>query len=278
MTAVLLALLAAVLYGVANYVGPMLSRAHALASVLLVGQVASLAGAVVYVVVVGDARPATHLLVLGALSGICNAGGIGFMYVAAVRGPLSVVAPISAMGAVVPVVVAVVGGERPSALQLCGIPIALVGIVLTALRHEDASHHADRRTVVIAALGALAGGGFLALLGKASVESTSWALLSNRAALLVTVAVAVTLLPGTVKIPWRSAPKLALPALMLLIASAAFALATTKGLLSVAAVLTSLNPVVTIGLAALLLGERLATRQQAGVVLALMGVALMAAG
>jgi drug/metabolite transporter (DMT)-like permease len=61
-------------------------------------------------------------------------------------------------------------------------------------------------------------------------------------------------------------------------ANVSYAAATTAGLLSVVAVLSSLYPVVTVGLAHRHLGERLAGSQRAGVVLALGGAALISAG
>ena len=93
----------------------------------------------------------------------------------------------------------------------------------------------------------------------------------------VTVA-AWALAPGHRSVPWRVVPKVALPGLLLLVGTAAYGIATGSGLVSVVSVLATLNPVVTVGLAVVVLGERLAPRQQAGVATALLGVVLLAAG
>ena len=61
-------------------------------------------------------------------------------------------------------------------------------------------------------------------------------------------------------------------------ANALFAVASSRGLLSLVAVLGSLYPVVTVLLAHVLLGERLTRAQQAGVAVALAGVAAIAGG
>ena len=61
-------------------------------------------------------------------------------------------------------------------------------------------------------------------------------------------------------------------------ANVLFALATTRGLLSVVSVLTSLYPAVTVALAALLLHERLGRGQLAGGGAVLAGAALISAG
>jgi drug/metabolite transporter (DMT)-like permease len=61
-------------------------------------------------------------------------------------------------------------------------------------------------------------------------------------------------------------------------ANSLFAIATNHGLLSLVAVAGSLYAAVTVLLARFVLGERLARPQQAGVLVALTGVALLAAG
>ena len=61
-------------------------------------------------------------------------------------------------------------------------------------------------------------------------------------------------------------------------ANAMLAVALTKGLVGLVAVLSSLYPVVTVLLARAVLGERVAAAQRVGIVLALGGVALIAAG
>jgi len=61
-------------------------------------------------------------------------------------------------------------------------------------------------------------------------------------------------------------------------ANVLFALATTRGLVSVVSVLTSLYPVIPVALAALLLRERLGRVQLSGAAAVLAGAALIAAG
>src|SRR3954471_24406543 len=139
MVAVLLALLTAVTYGVANYLGPLVARRVALGGLLVVGQTASLAGASVLLAVRGGTTDRTGLL-LGVAAGVINGAALASFYTAAARGPISIVAPIGSTGAVVPVVVAMLRGERPSALQLIGIPIAVAGVALAAARRAPEPH------------------------------------------------------------------------------------------------------------------------------------------
>jgi drug/metabolite transporter (DMT)-like permease len=277
--AVLLALLTAVAYGMANYLGPLLSRRLPLAGVLLVGQTASLVGAAAFVAVVGGSTDRAGLA-LGVAAGVANGIALASFYRAAAMGPLSVVAPIGSTGAVVPVVASIAFGERPSVLQLVGIPVAVLGVALAASKAAagPSEPHEPRSGVRLAVFSAVAFGGFLAIFAAAADHGSAVALLSSRAALLVcTVAVVVVArLPSGV--PRRDWAATAVPGLLLVIGTAAYGVATTKGLVSVVSVLATLSPVVTITLAVLLLGERLVGRQRAGVVVALLGVIVLAAG
>jgi len=279
MTAVLLALLTALAYGLANYLGPLMTRRHPLGGVLLVGQVVGVLGSAALVVVRGGAFPDPRHLLLGVVAGICNGAALALLYTAAAAGPISIVAPIGATGSVVPVALALVTGERPSLLQLLGIPLAVLGVVLAAARRSSGgAQHAAVRTIVLAVLSALAFGGFLAAFGAASRDHTSWAVLVSRLALIVCTGAVLLARPIPVRLPGRELPAVALPGLLLLIGTVAYGLATTRGLVSVVAVLATLAPVVTVGLAVLVLGERLARPQQLGVAVALLGVVLLAAG
>lgn len=278
MTAVLLALLTALCYGVANYAGALVTRAFSLGGVLLVGQVVGVVGAAVLLAVRGGAAPDGGPLLLGALAGVCNAAALAALYAAAAAGPISIVAPIGATGAVVPVAVALLTGERPAVLQLVGIPLAVVGVALAAARESGGAAQASPRTLLLAAGSALAFGGFLALFGAASDADPPWAVFTSRLALVVCTAVVVLGRRLPVAVPRRGLPAVALPGVLLLVGTVSYGIATTQGLISVVAVLATLAPVVTVGLAVVVLGERLAPRQQVGVGTALVGVVLLAAG
>lgn len=278
MTAVLLALLTALTYGVANYLGPLLARAHPLGAVLLVGQGVGLACSGLLLGLDGGAGPDVRHLVLGLLAGMVNGVALAAFYTAAAAGPISIVAPIGATGSTVPVAVALAGGERPGLLQLVGIPLAVLGVALAAARVTGAAQQATPRTLVVAVAGAACFGGFLTLFGAASAGGATWAVFTSRAALVVCTGAVLLGRRRSVRVPRGALPALALPGLLLLLGTASYGVATTRGLTSVVAVLATLSPVVTVGLAVVLLGERLALRQRVGVVTALLGVVLLAAG
>lgn len=280
MTAVALALLTAVVWGFANYLGPLLSRRHPLGAVLVAGQVVGVMGGLAFYAVDGTGAPATRALLLGIGAGIFNALALATFYSAARVGPISVVAPVGATGGAVPVLAAIAMGERPSTWQLVGIPLAVVGVALAAARTappQDAP--VERRAGLLLSLtAALTYGTFLTLFAEASQDGPATAVLTSRIALLLATVGALLLLRRPMTVPWRALPLVSVPGLLLVVGTVSYGVATSTGLVSVVSVLATLNPVITVGLAVLVLGERLNGRQQVGVATALAGVVLLAAG
>jgi len=282
-TAVVLALLAALLFGLASYLGPVLSRSHSPSAVLAVGQVAAVGAAAVLLLAGRAQLPDKGSLLLGVLAGIANGLALTAMFESARFLPISVMAPIGATGGAVPVVVALLLGERPHVLQLAGILLAIVGVVLVSARRAGRSGGGGRAALQpiglwLAGLWAVFYGTFLSLFAEASKGGRAWAVFDSRMALLVT-ALALPLLRGaTLRLPRSAVPLAAVNGLLILAGVLTYGLATATGLVSVVSVLATLSPVVTVALAVVLLHERLARRQQVGLALAVAGVVLLAAG
>src|SRR5215218_7886284 len=127
MIAVALALGAAVAWGAADYLGGVKSRAVA-TIVVAFGQATGLALVAAFVAARGDRPPETRFFAYAALAGLAGAVGIGALYRGLAVGAMSIVAPITATGAVIPVVVGVGTGERPTGLQGAGLALALGGV------------------------------------------------------------------------------------------------------------------------------------------------------
>jgi drug/metabolite transporter (DMT)-like permease len=72
---------------------------------------------------------------------------------------MSVVAPISATAAAVPVLVGLVEGERPSTLQVAGMAIALAGVILASREPIEEGAAPPNRMAIGLALVAAAGSG-----------------------------------------------------------------------------------------------------------------------
>jgi drug/metabolite transporter (DMT)-like permease len=282
MTAVVLALLSSVSWGTADFMGGLISRRLNVVAVLVLSQGPMLVPLIAWAALSRD--PATAQgLGLGAVAGAAGAIALTAFYRALSIGTMSIVAPISAAGAIVPVVAGLIGGDRPGTLQTLGI-VAAIGGVIAASReapHADADDAADARQSVLLALVAAAGfGTFLWLMDPASADSVPWALVAARttsSALLAVVVLvrAIDLRPALVP---RSLGVVLLVGGLDVGANALYATALASGLLSVVSVLGSLYPVMTVVLARLVLGERVRRIQEVGVVSVLAGVALIAAG
>jgi drug/metabolite transporter (DMT)-like permease len=281
--AVVLALIAAVAYGLSDFLGGLVSRRTSAWSVAVVGQTSSaLCVAAAALFIPGD--PTRADLLWGALAGVGSGTGAGFLYRGFSSGRMGVVAPVSAVGAaIVPVLAGTVAGERMSLLVWAGIVAALPGIWLVSRSPQDAMHAGPPRESVAAGVvdGALAGIGFgllFAALGQVPDTAGWWPLTVCQA---ISVP-AVVLLAMALRADWvpRGRPvRLAVLCGPLgALATGGFLLATQTGYLTVAGVLTSLYPASTVLLAALVLHEKVHRAQGVGLALCAVAVAFVAAG
>jgi len=276
--AVALALTAAGCWGLADFLAGLASRVTAVPVVLLLVEGGGLIVALLVLAIAGDAFFADARDALSAVgAGLCGVLGLGCFYRALAIGTMSVVAPISAAGVTLPVIVGIATGDRPSALTAVGLVATVAGVVLASReQHADDARAAAGRASIVLALCAAAGfGGFFALSDAPADASVLWTVVLARAAPLVGVAAVVAATRPPLPAPRRRAGLMVVGTVDLA-ATALIAAANTKGDLSVVAVLGGMYPVVTVLLAAVLLGERLRRPQLAGVVLALGGVAAVA--
>jgi drug/metabolite transporter (DMT)-like permease len=178
----------------------------------------------------------------------------------------------------VPVVVGLIGGEAPGPLALVGLVIAIAGVVVLSYEEDPEHRGASRESIVLALIAALGFGGFFTALDLVATDDPGWVIMFARLG-----GVAVILVAVLVARPSYEGPRAAVPILIAvgafdITANTLFAIASTKGLLPVIAVGGSMYPAFTIALAHGVLGERLVRVQQLGVVAALAGVVLIAAG
>ncbi|HEY7562577.1 MAG TPA: DMT family transporter [Gaiellaceae bacterium] len=277
MTGPLLALGASLSWGLGDFLAGLRSRSLPVLTVLVVSQAAGLLTIALVVAARGAGPPDARYIGYAVLAGLCGACGLAALYRGLAVGDMSVVAPISATAAVVPVVAGVVSGERPSALQGLGVGLALAGVALTA--HESGTGGGGAATGVgLALVAALSFGLVLVALGAASEGDALWGTLSMRATSFSTLAVAALLVRPGFALRDGALPALVLIGVLDVAGTMLFAVASTKSLLSLAAVLAQLYPVVTVLLARVVLGERVSRHQQLGVVAVFAGVVLITAG
>lgn len=274
----LLALTASLSWGLGDFLAGLRTRRLPVVTVLVVSQAAGFATIALVVAVRGTGPPDGRYLAYAALAGVAGAVGLAALYQGLAVGPMSIVAPISATAAVVPVVVDLASGGRPSSVQAVGIGLAVVGVVL-ASRPPGSGGVRQRaaKGVALALVAALSFGLLLTALGEASEGDPYWGTLTMRATSFSLLVLAALVLRPSFALGERDLPVLLLIGVLDTAGNALFAVATTESLLSVAAVLGQLYPVVTVLLARLVLGERISRGQGIGVVSAFAGVALVTA-
>lgn len=275
--AVLLALCSATTFGVGDFFGGMASKRVPTTAVLLwshlIGVVLLLMATLV---VSGD--PTLHDVGLGAVGGVVGAVGVTLLYQALAIGPMSAVAPITALlAAAVPVGFGFAQGERPEVTVLIGMVAAAAAIVLVSAEAGGGFRPSDLRGVAFALGAGLCFGVFFVILSYTSEHSGVWPLVGSR----VTSAALVGALALGHQVegafPAAGARLLTFGAGSLdVLANVLYLLAIREGLLSSVSVLSSLYPVSTVLLARVVLGERYSGLQRVGIAIALPAAVLMA--
>lgn len=276
---ILFALSAALVWGVADFVGGMASRRVSVITVLLLTE---LGGLIVIGAVVAATTPemfSREDAIMSMAAGLIGTAALGLFYRALAIGTMSVVAPITATGAVIPVIVGLATGDALSVVQVGGLAVVLVGVVLASREQSsvEAPSEEQRRSIVLAVAAAVGFGLFFLLSHPPAEESVGWTVFFLRLAQVPVVA-GIWLWLGA----QRPGPKLTTVLLCAgtldLGATALLALANSGGEVSIVSVLTSTYPVVTVLLAAVVLHERLLRSQYVGIVLTLAGIGAAVAG
>jgi drug/metabolite transporter (DMT)-like permease len=279
---VVLALLASVFIGISDFLGGTASRTRSPLETSVVLQLAALATLLPIAVWLGASDLTIHDAGLGAVSGLATSIAYVGFFTAIGRGRMSIVVPITAaVTALLPAIVGIADGNVLSTVALGGVLCALVAIPLVAYETDNDDEAADgwsaTRQVLVSIL---CGGGFglyFVCVGHTHRASGLWPTVANLAvAVAVTIPIAVR---GGVMPALASASRLAIAGGVALgLADAALTTALERGPLTVASVLGNLYPLVTIGLGVAVLGERIRPWHAAGILLAVAGVAMIAAG
>ncbi|CAN5184071.1 EamA family transporter [soil metagenome] len=270
----------ALCWGFADFGGGLQARHLPALAVVLWSQIA---GSIVLGVAIlaTEQSPPLDAVVWGAAAGAVGGVALLLFYRGLAVGLMSVVAPVSACGAAVPLVVALVRGEVPTPIESVGLLVAVAGVVLVSRPSGKRDLHpsVDRRTVLALALGAALGFGLFFVLidqGTAATEASPlWVIGGVRVGSLLTMAALTVARPAALRWPGRRMGPVAAVGVLDTSASILLAFATVHGNLGVVAVLASQYPIVTVTLARLFLSERLSGFQAAGVAMALAGVGLL---
>ena len=278
MTAVvLLSLCSAIAYGASDFIGGVLARRASAWAIAAASQSAAALLALA-MVAFNPIEPTARALAWGAIGGIGASAGNVLIYRGLGSGRMSVVAPVSALAsAALPVLVGLFAGERPGAQRLVGVAMALPAVWLVSgggagWRHV---HLAD----IVNGLGAGLGFGLqFSALGQIPRDAGMMPLALSQIVSVTGIVFSATALSA----PWvprdRHSRLGAVAGVLAGIATISFQLATQAGLLTIAGVLASLYPAVTVLLAAVVLGERVQRSQSAGLAPAVGAIVLIAAG
>lgn len=296
----MLALMTALLYGGADFAGGIASQRRRVLEVVLGAHLIGAVGATLTALALTgpiDLADSFDDLALGALGGLFGLIGVGLLYRRLAIGPMSVVAPITAMtAAVLPAAWGLAGGERLTTLSFVGLAAGLSAVLLVSLTSESAPADEHQTPsppvtvqVVVEALLAGAGfGAFFVALDATDDAVAPWPVAGARivtSAIMVVVAAAVARRPAG---PVPASPQRWTPATAVLVAVAGladtganitFIYATgDDASLAVVSVLAALYPVATVALAHVVLSEQMTGRQRLGFGAAIFAAAALAAG
>ncbi|MGA1415765.1 MAG: EamA family transporter, partial [Candidatus Nanopelagicaceae bacterium] len=270
--AAILALLSSLLWGSADFLGGTLSKRHRAFAVTGLSQVFGLLVGLIAMVVTGAYLAPTLALdgffVSGAIAGVAGLIGLISLYSGLATGRMGVVAPISALSALVPLAIAYIEGERVNALQVLGMAVALAGAFMAS---GPELRGASIRPILLGLSAAIFFGISLTFLWQGSKLNPLLTMVSMRIAsvsIVISVAVAFRNRGSFTK---RDMPALLFIGSADFLANLTLGIATTKGLASVAFVLGSLFPIVTALLAFGIHKERLLKVQYFGILAAVAG-------
>lgn len=275
----LLALLSSVLWGTADYLAGNLSKKFKAIAVTGVSQSFGLLFGVSAILLFSDfIKPTLDLdgyFIPGVIAGIAGFIGLIAFYTGLATGRMGVVSPISSLSVVIPLIFALAQGERPSAVQTLGITIAIAGAFMAS--GPEVKNGLPVKPIIFALIAAIGFGTALTFIAIGSETDSLHTMTAMRVA-SVTVCIALALRYRTIGgFARKNIPLLIFIGVADFLANFLLGVATTKGLVSVAMVLGSLFPIVTILLAFKFLHERLQKVQYVGIFFAISGVILIAA-
>ena len=284
MLSIFFALCVAALYGSADFLGGLASRRSAVMPVMIFSQFAGSCMLVVILPWLPAASASITDSLWGAVAGVALGFGLMQLYQGLALGKMSLVAPLTAVLAVlVSALVGVLGGDRLSPAAFAGVALAVVAIILisqdgapnTAPEGDDVR---SPRTLATALSAGLLIGVFFAALKQSSAASGLLPLLWARLTALVVLGVIALSRQSSLRVGRDTAWLIVLGGALDISANVLYVFAARHGMLTIAATLTSLYPASTIILARFVLGECLRPIQIAGLSCAGIGVVLIGAG
>ena len=282
-----LALLSAVAYGAADFLGGMAARKATAVAAVVVSQTAGLILLLLALPLLPETIVNPIDIAWGAGAGLAGGSGVALLYRALALGPMSVVAPLTAVfAAAVPVFTGLALGERLSMVTTLGIALAAIAIVLIGQEQGPRSTvHGLRpdvlpsaRSIILSILAGLLVGVFFISLERTSAASGLWPLVPARVVAISLFTASALAGRRPVLVPWSVAGVAVGAGALDMLANALFLIAVQQGPLSVVATLASLYPASTIILARIVLRERWSRLQAAGIATAVAATVMILGG
>ena len=275
----ILALSSAVCYGAADFLGGLTAKRASTLPIVVVSQFAGLALLFVMLPLLPESTPTRADYLWGAAAGLTGGAGVALLYRALAIGVMAVVAPTTAVCAVViPVLVAVGMGERPGAMTIAGIVLAIVAIALVSQSNhpepaqEGPASHSRRTSFWLAMSSGVVIGLFFVALARTGEDAGLWPLVAARIVSVSLFAVMTLLASQSLRLPSAIVGTVIAGGALDMLANLLYLLASRSGPLSVVVTLASLYPASTVLLARIVLRERLSATQWIGVAGALIAV------
>ena len=271
----LLALLSAALWGSSDFEGGRISKRYPAISVLGATQLISLVFGFALTIAVGETQVTVKIFFAGAAAGLLGYIGLICLYAGLSTGRMGVVSPISSLSVLIPMTVALIGGETMSTLTAIGCALAIVGGFLTS--GPEFSQGVSLKPLLLAGGAALGFGSALTFMAIGAAEAPILTMVCMRiATAFVTIAIAIRK-KGFGGLGRKNLPSLIFVGIADFAANAALGLAVNIGPVAISMVLGALYPVFTVLLAFFILHERLHKAQYIGGIAAVIGVALISA-
>ncbi|MBX3090987.1 MAG: DMT family transporter [Cryobacterium sp.] len=274
----ILALLASAFLGVSDFLGGLLSRKVPLITVLLLSQLVATVAILPRMLWESPAVNAGPALLWGVIGGVATAIAVSSLFKALAIGTMGIVAPITSLSVLVPVIVGLATGDRLSWILAAGLVVAIVGTVLASgpeVRTHTAGH--GPKSIVLAIVAAIGFGVSNLSVALGSAFNVTTTLVSNTLVVLVIYGIGAVVLRQVPRARGRSLIGIVAIGILGISANLCFALASTVAPLTIVAVLASLYPVITVLLGWRVLGEHVKRMQLLGVIAVFAGVAAIAA-
>jgi uncharacterized membrane protein len=214
-------------------------------------------------------------------------GGLLLLYRGLAIGPMSIVAPTTALCAMaLPVLVGLALGERPKPVAILGVVLAGCAVLLISwqgLGRRKVEGHDSRLTeaLTVSLLSGLLIAMFLVCFQRTSSDAGYWPLVVARLTSLGALIVGVSAIEGKgLVVRWRREPRQTFVLVVLAgaidnVANVCYTTAVRAHYLSIIAPLVSLYPAATVLLARYVLGEELQRAQVLGLGIAVGAIVLM---